>query len=65
MTFVDRAKQLEAHSSQFFDDIHRLATLMSCSDAYMLRSDLAIFVVTTTTDRQTNYFIPAHVHGVI
>ena len=27
--------------------------------------DLAIFVVTMTADRQTNYFTSAHVHGVI
>ena len=34
--------------------------------AQMPRSrDLVIFVVTKQTDRQTNYFTPAHTHGVI
>ena len=27
--------------------------------------ELAIFMVTTTTDRPTNYLIPAHAHGLI
>ena len=40
--------------------------LMSCSDAHMLRSgDFHGDDDNRQTDRQTDYFTPAHVHGVI
>ena len=63
VTFVDSAKQFETHSSQFSlistDWLHlRVAQIPRCRD-------LVVFVVTTTTDRQTDYFIPGHARSPV
>ena len=62
VTFVDRAKRFEAHSSQFFAVFNRLVTLTSCFDAYMLRSG---DFCGNSDNRKTDYSTPAHARGVI
>ena len=54
LTFMGSAEQFEAYLSQFF--------LLISTDWLCWR---AILVVTTTTDRQTDYFTPVQARGVI
>ena len=63
VTFVDCTKRFKAYSSQFVADSTDLLRLRTAQVPRC--QDLAVFMVMTTTDRQTNYFTCAHVHGVI
>ena len=63
VTFVDRAKQFEAHSSQFFADFDSLVAQMPrsgdfCGDHDNRQTDRQI-------DRQTDYFTHACARGVV
>ena len=58
VALVDRCRRFEANSSQFFDTFDSLIVL-TINFAQMLTSrDLVIFMSTTMTDGQTNYFTP-------
>ena len=59
-TVLNDSKHIQARLSLISTDwLHlRAARVPRCQD-------LAIFVMTTTTDRQTNYLTPGHGHGIV